>query len=129
MMAMTEAVKQPRRKDEDRTQDEVGQLAHAACGGEHEVNQVLDEAYHHAVDRSQRKGRNQRGQLGKVQLDETGHQRHVEADKHQHRGHCAEHGGHGQFAHRQLAVGRDGVSSEGGNLLGHTRPLLRYEGI
>ena len=51
------------------------------------------------------------------------------ADVHQHRGHGPKHGGHRQLADGELGVGAGGVAVERGDLLGHERPLLRYEGI
>lgn len=99
------AVEHARDKDEYRAEEEVRKLAHAPGRGEEEVDQVLDEANRHAAERPERKRCDQRRQLRQVELDEAGHERHGNADVHQHRGHGPKHGGHRQLADGELGVG------------------------
>ena len=66
-----ELVDQAGGEHEARAQQEVAQLAHAAGGGEQQVDQVLHQADRHAADRPEGERRDQRRKLGEIQLDEA----------------------------------------------------------
>lgn len=104
-------------------QQEVAQLTSTGGGGDHQVDQVLHQADHRAVDRAKGESGQQSGQLRNIHLDKAGDQGDREVQEHQHKGDGREHSGHGEGADAgQAAAGKDA----GGGVLGvgHKKTLL-----
>lgn len=92
-------IDQPRGDHIQAPQDEIGQLAHPAGG-------AADEDMEHVFDQTNRrpgqgpigKGGQKRGELGKIQLDESWHKGDAELQEHEDEADGAKHGGGGQCA-------------------------------
>lgn len=80
-------------------QDEIGQLPHAAGGAaDKDMEHVFDQAHRRPGQGSIGKGGQERGKLGKIQLDEPRHKGDAEFQEHEDEADGAKHGGRGQYA-------------------------------
>ena len=81
---------------QNRPQQKVGQLAYIHTGGQRQVNQIFDSCHRHACQRTVGKGRQQLRQVGKVQLNKSGHNGNGEFQKLQRKGNGRQHGNAGK---------------------------------